>query len=232
MKLKPHDRSALCQQLGYTFKDPARLEHALRHRSYSDDNNERLEYLGDAILNFVIASQLFQTLPDTEEGVLSRFRSALVRRESLADLARALDIGVYLWMGPGEHKTAGHLRDSTLSDALEAVIGAIYCDSDITTCTRCIVAWYGVRLTQIHTSTAGQKDAKTQLQEYMQAHKRPLPHYQVTSVVGTRHNEIFHVTCTVRRLDYAACGSGDSRRKAEQVAAQDYLRWIQETAAT
>jgi ribonuclease-3 len=213
------------QHLGYTFKDAALLQQALTHRSAGSSNNERLEFLGDAVLGSVIAGELYHRFPRASEGRLSRLRASLVRRESLAEIARTLDIGDYLQLGPGERKSGGHRRDSIMSDAVEAILGAVYLDSDFTTCRRCILALFGARLQDL-SETAVLKDPKTRLQEYLQARHRPLPEYAVIRISGEAHAQQFRVQCRVDGSE-PSLGVGSSRRQAEQDAAAQILQRLE-----
>lgn len=213
------------QRLGYRFTDASLLQQALSHRSVGSSNNERLEFLGDAVLGTVIAGELYRRFPRASEGRLSRLRATLVRRESLADIARTLEIGQYLQLGPGERKSGGHRRDSIMSDAVEAVLGAIYLDSDFATCRRCILALFEARLEEL-TETAVLKDPKTRLQEFLQARRRPLPEYAVINVSGEAHAQQFRVECRVDGGE-PAIGAGGSRRQAEQDAAAQILQQLE-----
>ena len=213
---------SLFQILGYHFKDASLLELALTHRSYSDPNNERLEFLGDAILNDLITQKLFHEYPHHQEGDLSRFRANLVNRDILAVLAKKLEISQYLHLGAGELKSGGLERSSILADAMEAVIGAIYLDGGMQACQDRITAWYSNVF--IDSSSRGlKKDPKTQLQEYLQAHKMNLPVYTLISVEGNEHMKIFHMACHIDALKQTSTGQGSSRRRAEQDAAQHLL---------
>lgn len=216
-------------QLGYTFTDASLLQQALTHRSAGSTNNERLEFLGDAVLGSVIAGELYHRFPRASEGRLSRLRASLVRRESLADIARRLEIGRYLRLGPGERKSGGHRRDSIMSDAVEALFGAIYLDSDFATCRRCILALFAARLEDL-TETAVLKDPKTRLQEFLQARHRPLPEYAVIDVSGEAHAQLFRVQCRVDGRE-PAIGAGSSRRQAEQAAAALILEQLESVGA-
>jgi len=213
------------QHLGYKFTDASLLQQALTHRSAGNRNNERLEFLGDAVLGGVIAGELYHRFPGASEGRLSRLRASLVRRESLADIARTLEIGQYLQLGSGERKSGGHRRDSIMSDAVEALFGAIYLDSDFATCRRCILALFGARLEGL-TETAVLKDPKTRLQEYLQARRRPLPEYAVINISGEAHAQLFQVQCRVDGGE-PAIGAGNSRRQAEQDAAAQILEQLE-----
>ena len=212
----------LAGQLGYRFNDPELLQAALTHRSASNRNNERLEYLGDAVLGFVIAEILYRRFPNAAEGELSRLRASLVKRESLADIARDLRLGDYLTLGSGELKSGGYRRESILADALEAIFGAIVLDSGFQASRDCILSLFQSRLDNLP-EAASLKDPKTRLQEYLQARRLSLPAYEVTSVRGRAHNQQFTVICRVAGLDQTSEGRGGSRRKAEQQAAEAML---------
>lgn len=211
----------LTQLLGYYFQDDALLRQALTHRSIHNCNNERLEFLGDAVIGFVIASELYQRYPDMREGDLSRIRSSLVNRETLAKMAKELQIGPYLILGSGELKSGGQKRQSILADAVEALIGAIYLDGGFKVCQEVVLQWYDQCFEDLSQLTP-QKDAKSQLQEWLQAHKLPLPDYEA-KVTGAAHSQTFHVTCRVEGLDHITEGTSTSRRKAEQQAAKRFL---------
>ena len=206
-------------RIGHSFDDPGLFVRALTHRSAGADNNERLEFLGDAILTFLVAEHLFGTCRDAPEGKLTRLRSRIVRRESLAGAARNLGIGDALVLGAGELKTGGHDRDSILAGAFEAIVGALYLDSDLTTCrdrVRMLLGdWLDAALLD-----DGDKDAKTRLQELLQSRARPLPTYRVLQVEGAAHRQAFTVSCRVDGIDKGTIGIGSSRRRAEQDAAQ------------
>lgn len=216
----------LMQKLGYQFTNLNLLQAALTHRSARGPNNERLEFLGDSLVNFVIAAELYQQFPKAEEGELSRLRSVLVKGESLAQLAQELELGDYLHLGPGELKSGGFSRQSILADAFEAIVGAIYLDSDFNTCREKVLHWFSSRIKEVH--LAIQKDAKTRLQEYLQARKLPLPTYDVLTIEGEAHAQVFHVECRVMGLPHFTRSSGSSRRKAEQIAAEDFLNLLKE----
>jgi ribonuclease-3 len=215
------------KHLGYTFQDAQLLRQALTHRSAGSRNNERLEFLGDAVVGFVIAGELYRCYPQAREGKLSRLRSTLVRRESLAKIAQGLQLGDYLQLGAGERRSGGHSRDSILSDALEAVLGAIYLDSDFATVRDCILALFEEKLQSVSEVTT-LKDSKTRLQEYLQAQHKPLPIYDVIQISGEAHDQFFKVSCSVDGLDVVPGeGSGSSRRLAEQAAAESMLARLQ-----
>lgn len=215
------------QALGHEFRDPAWLELALTHRSVSGTrNNERLEFLGDSILNFLIADFLYERFPKENEGRLSRLRALLVKQDTLAILARDLQLGDYLHLGAGELKSGGFRRESILADAVEAVLGAIYRDSgSIEVCRERVLAWYGDRLESTGQETVI-KDSKSRLQEYLQGRRLALPTYSVVSIGGEAHNQSFQVSCDVPGLATPTSGSGPSRRQAEQDAAAAALRLL------
>jgi len=211
------------RSLDHTFADQDLLQQALTHRSAGSRNNERLEFLGDAILGSVIAAELYRRYPGAKEGELSRLRANLVRRESLADVAHSLVIGQYLTLGAGERKSGGHQRDSILADAVEALLGAIFLDSNFSVCQRVILGLFAARLDSL-ADAASLKDAKTRLQEYLQSRHQPLPEYIVTDVAGEAHAQFFKVECVVKGVGQPpGKGQGSSRRQAEQSAAEDLL---------
>lgn len=214
----------LCQALGYTCNNPRLLTEALTHRSAAGTHNERLEFLGDAILNFVIAAELFRAYPQATEGELSRLRASLVKQDALAALARLLALGDYLQLGAGELKSGGFRRDSILADALEAVFGAVYLDSDLETCRDLILRLYRDLLASLPTADA-LIDPKTRLQEYLQARQRALPVYHILEVTGAAHAQCFTVECSIDNLRTVAVAT--SRRKGEQEAARRALELIQ-----
>ncbi len=213
----------LCRKLGYTFANPHLLKVALTHRSSGDDNNERLEFFGDSIVNFVIAEALFNQFPRAQEGDLSRWRATLINRETLGVMGRQFELGRYLHLGLGELKSGGNNRTSILSCAMEAIIGAIYLDSDFAMTRECILRWYQPLLDSL-TAAASHKDPKTQLQEYLQSRHVALPIYTVESIEGEAHQQLFVVSCIV--LDKKVIGKGSSRRRAEQEAAINMLEVI------
>lgn len=206
------------RSLGYRFADEGLLELALTHRSASARNNERLEFLGDAVLGAVIAAELFRLRPDAGEGVLSRLRSRLVRGETLADIGRDLQLGPMIRLGGGEARTGGHQRASTLSNALEALFGAIWLDGGMPAAERVIREVFRARLESLP-AEAELTDPKTRLQEWLQARGQPPPAYAVNGVVGAAHEQTFEVVCTVEALALSVAGHGASRRVAEQDAA-------------
>lgn len=214
----------LNNKIGYSFNNVALLEQAMTHRSHKGQHNERLEFLGDSILSFVIANELYKRFPKSREGDLSRMRSTLVRGQTLAEFGIEFNLGDYLRLGPGELKSGGYRRESTLADAVEAIIGAVFLDSDIDTCSNLILNWYQARLDDISPGL-NQKDPKTLLQEYLQARKLPLPNYTVIDTKGQAHNQTFTVECVVEGMNNIV-SVGSSRRKAEQKAAEKALKII------
>ena len=216
------DVAKLCRDLGYSFTDPQLIQQALTHRSAGGNNNERLEYLGDAILGFVIANVLYDYFPSASEGQLSRLRAGLVKRDTLARIAREYHLGDYLNLGPGELRSGGHTRASTLADGVEAILAAIYLDGGYEKARQVILEIFSQRLQALNIEDH-QKDPKTRLQELLQAKKLELPSYEVTVVEGDPHEQIFSVTCKVAELDQQTIGKGSSRRKAEQDAASHVL---------
>ena len=216
--------SPLCLALDYRFRDPELLETALTHRSSAGNaNNERLEFLGDALLNCIIAVAVYERYPQASEGDLSRLRASLVKGDTLAGIASELELGAHLHLGGGEMKSGGHRRHSILADALEAVLGAVFLDSDFATCRQLILRLYEPRLAALPPVTE-LKDPKTRLQEMLQARQRPLPVYQVLAVSGEPHVQRFTIECTVEGLSTVA--EGGSRRKAEQAAARKMLEQV------
>jgi ribonuclease-3 len=215
----------LSKKLGYTFNNTDLLLQALTHRSAKGIHNERLEFLGDSILGFVIAEVLYQQFPSHDEGDLTRMRSSLVRGVTLAEIGRGFNLGEYLILGPGELKSGGHRRDSILEDAVEAIIGAVYLDSDNDTAKALVLSWFAERLDIIKPGNE-QKDPKTRLQEYLQARKIALPLYDVIHTSGQSHNQQFTVRCTTQVINTEVITKGTSRRKAEQAAAQQVLALI------
>ncbi|MFT2097128.1 ribonuclease III [Marinomonas sp. 2405UD66-6] len=216
----------LSRRIGYFFADLGLLELALTHRSFGGKNNERLEFLGDSILNYVIAEDLFHRFPKAKEGELSRLRASLVKGDTLAELAREFQLGDFLKLGAGELKSGGFRRDSILADAVEGIIGAIYLDAGMDVCRQHILDWYKDRLdaTSLKIVT---KDAKTRLQEYLQARKYGLPQYEVVKIAGEPHDQTFYVNCQVEAYDGVIEGKGNSRRIAEQNAAAKALKKLE-----
>lgn len=209
----------LNKAIGYTFNNEALLEQALTHRSAAKKHNERLEFLGDAILGMVIGETLYRRFPDVPEGKLTRMRSTLVKGDTLAELAREACMGELLLLGPGELKSGGHRRSSILADAVEALLGAIYLDAGMEAVRGVISRLWESRIEQLDPN-AHPKDSKTRLQEYLQGRKLPLPTYEVISITGKDHAQTFEVCCKVEGESDAVTATGNSRRKAEQEAAR------------
>jgi len=208
--------------LGEIDLDPELMAQALTHRSAGPANNERLEFLGDALLGLVIAEALWQRFPEADEGELSRRRAALVNKQSLAEVARSLRLGDYLRLGAGELRTGGHARDSILADGLEAVIGAVYLDQGLTVAREMLLRLFAGPLASVERRRA-LKDPKTRLQEALQSKRRPLPEYEVVDVSGQQHAQRFAVRCRLLDAERATIGQGTSRRRAEQDAAERML---------
>lgn len=214
--------------LGYKFQDRSLLQNALTHRSYSSPHNERLEFLGDAVLNAVIARKLFERFPLLPEGDLSRLRAQLVRQDSLHQLALSLALGDALRLGEGELKSGGHRRPSILADALEALFGAIWLDNGFDAASEIIGRLYRDKLSRL-VPGQGNKDAKTRLQEYLQGKRLTLPQYTLTGTEGDAHAQRFTVACVIDALRLRTEGSATSRRAAEQVAAERALAVLEKS---
>ena len=216
----------LCKRLKYQFDDPSHLEQALTHRSAGNVNNERLEFLGDAILGMVVADWLYTRFESAAEGELSRLRAYLVKRETLAAIAAEIDLGEYLLMGVGEQRSGGQSRASTLADAFEALIAAVYLDKGLDQARKMIMRLFDSRLADL-TIDFVDKDPKTKLQEYLQGKNLELPAYEIITVTGKQHAQQFEVRCRVSALGLEASGTGRSRRKAEQAAAEQLLKGLE-----
>ena len=209
---------------GYQFKQQGLLLQALTHRSYSrDKNNERLEFLGDSVLNLVISNHIYNRFDAADEGDLSRIRASLVKQATLAQVARSIDLGDHVNLGGGELKSGGYRRASILSDALEAIIGAIYLDSDYAQTETAVLRLFSQQLENIGSATS-LKDPKTRLQEYLQARQQELPVYRVEKTSGKSHAQTFTVNCAIYGGELESQGSGSSRKKAEQQAAEILLQ--------
>lgn len=222
----PQTVEKLFQIIGYAFNDPTLLQTALSHRSVEGANYERLEFLGDSVLNFLIAEALFLKYPHAQEGELSRLRAQLVKGETLAEVARELGLGQYLLLGAGELKSGGRDRSSILADAVEAMLGALYLEGGLEICREKLLLWFHDRL-----NTLGQKklhkDPKTHLQEWAQAEGLELPVYEVIKIEGLAHQQTFSVSCQLKALNYSTKAKGSTRRKAEQEAASKMLTLIE-----
>lgn len=214
----------LSEKLGYSFTNKELLEQALRHRSMGKLSNERLEFLGDAVLSFIIAAELFHRYPEIKEGELSRLRANLVNGEALAGLACELQIGKHLQFGSGELRDGGAERQSILADAMEAIIGAMYLDGGFLETQRQVLNWFTSRLDE--TAGIAQKDPKTCLQELLQMRKLPLPIYTVINTSGAAHSRIFTVSCQVTGVNEATIGIGPNKRVAERASAKNMLEKI------
>jgi ribonuclease-3 len=212
-------------EVAYTFKDASLLQQALTHRSASKRHNERLEFLGDAVLGLVIAQRVYEKFPDLPEGKLTRMRSNLVKGETLAKVARELELGALIKLGPGEMKSGGRRRDSILADSVEAVLGAIYLDSGLDAVATSIGKLFEKRINELDPKVQI-KDNKTQLQEYLQGKQLDLPEYKVTDIKGKDHAQTFTVKCNVAALNLQQIGVGKSRRIAEQEAAKLILETL------
>jgi len=212
------DLTKLTNALNYQFNKTELLQEALTHRSASSKNNERLEFLGDSILNFVIAAELFNLYANLPEGDLSRIRASLVNKDGLALVAADLNLGDFLTLGSGELKSGGYRRNSILADAVEAIFGAVYMDRGFDDCRDLILRLYQQQLNNIPDPSL-LKDPKTRLQELLQSRKLDLPDYEVISVSGKAHNQMFNIECQIKALGIIAQGKASSRRKAEQQAA-------------
>lgn len=219
------NRDELVATLGYAFHDPAYLDEALTHRSARGANNERLEFLGDAVLGAIVAARLYVADTSASEGDLSRLRASLVKKDALADIAVELGIGDYLSLGGGELKSGGFRRRSILADALEAIIGAVYCDGGMSAAEALIDRLFTTRLDAAVRSGA-HKDAKTRLQEALQKIGLNLPEYVVADVAGADHERVFRVTCAVPQRGLSVDAKGRSRRRAEQRAAAAMLEQL------
>lgn len=211
---------------GYRFSDQDLLKQALTHRSAGAPHNERLEFLGDALLGLIAAELLYERWPRADEGAMTRARAELVRESTLARIARRLDLGSRLVLGPGEMKSGGHRRDSILSDALEAVIAAIYLDAGMEACRGVVIGWLTPELDGLVVGKVD-KDPKTRLQEWLQGRQYPLPAYELLGESGSDHDKTFHVRCRTAQPEAMAEGEGGSRRAAEQQAAEKVLAQLE-----
>ena len=212
--------------IGHAFNDPGLLQQALTHRSAGTPNNERLEFLGDSIVNMMVAQALYERWPKADEGALTRARAELVREGALAVIARELHLGERLILGPGEMKTGGHRRDSILADALEAVVAAIYLDAGFAACRTVVLPWFTASMHALPATGKPEKDPKTRLQEWLQARQKALPLYELVSESGDDHAKTFRVRCAVTDPAVSTEGEGASRRLAEQQAAAAALEQL------
>ena len=216
---------ALERRIGHRFKDASLLAQALTHRAFGAKNYERLEFLGDSVLGCVITEFLFEKLPDLPEGKLSRIRAGLIREESLARIAGEIGVAEFLRLDESTAKNEGAARPSILADALEAIYGAVFLDEGYAAARAVIVRTFGAALSHLDPDSV-EKDAKTRLQEYLQAKRRPKPQYRVVSTTGAKQSLTFEVECTVGDPDLVSKGSGSSRQRAEQQAAADLLKQL------
>jgi len=214
------------RRLGYQFDNPDLLLLALSHRSFSGPNNERLEFLGDSILGLVVTEFLYRQFPDAREGELSPMRSHIVRGESLAQVAKELELGAELLLGSGEMKSGGQRRDSILGDTVEALIGAVYLDKGMEMAKECILLWFGTFIESALKVKPG-KDPKTALQEWLQKRGEPLPDYQLVKTGGEAHNRLFTVSCKLDVVKDEISATASSRRRAEQMVAEQLLTQLE-----
>ncbi len=224
------DLSGLERVLDYQFKDRQFLLLALTHRSHSARNNERLEFLGDGVLNFLIAHMIFQSFAEIDEGEMSRIRAQLVKESTLSEIANEMNLGEYLRLGEGELKSAGWRRPSVLADALEAIFAAVFLDAGYDSANRLAQKLFQHRLSSVNPKAIG-KDAKTMLQELLQARKLDLPNYQILRTEGEAHQQTFFVECRIEKLGIFTHGHGSSRRNAEQMSAEQALPLAQQQLA-
>lgn len=220
----------IAARLGWRCRNAALVTTALTHRSFGGTHNERLEFLGDAALSLVVAERLYQEFPEASEGELSRYRASLVSGEALADIAEGLELGERLRLGPGELRSGGFRRRSTLADVFEALLGAIYMDGGHAALRQVLEPLLAPRIARLREIPAV-KDAKTRLQEYLQARALPLPHYTVETITGEPHEQTFTVLCAIDGDPRTAEGIGSSRRRAEQMAAEELLALLEAGAA-
>jgi len=223
---KKSNFSRLEKLIDYKFNNINLLKEALTHRSAGAGNNERLEFLGDSVLNFVIAADLFERYPTSSEGDLSRLRASLVNKDGLYLVSQDLKLGDYLILGSGELKSGGHRRNSILADTVEAILGAVYIDGDFERCHSLILQLYSDQLKNIPDANS-LKDPKTRLQELLQSRKFGLPEYDVIEIVGKAHNQQFTVSCKINKLNLQTQGKASNRRKAEQLAANLIIEQVE-----
>lgn len=216
----------MVDRIGHPFVDPGLLAQALTHRSAGAPHNERLEFLGDALVNLFAAEALYARWPRADEGALTRARAELVRESALAPIGRELQLGERLTLGPGEMKSGGHRRDSILADAVEAVVAAIYLDAGFETCRQVVLPWFAAAMDALPPPNKVGKDPKTRLQEWLQGRQKPLPVYELVAETGEDHAKTFRVSCTLAQPALVSEGEGSSRRSAEQAAAEAALAAI------
>ena len=215
------------ERLQYQFRDPELLSLALSHRSCGSSNNERLEFLGDSILGVTVTDFLYHQFPQAREGDLSRMRSQIVRAESLAQVAKKLQLGPELSLGPGEMKSGGQRRDSILGDTVEALIGAVYLDTGIDAARGAVNNWFK-ELLAAASDAQPVKDAKTALQEWLQQRSKPVPQYELVNTGGEAHSRLFTVSCKIDQVDKTISATASSRRKAEQLVADQLLSELEQ----
>ncbi|MGH8073779.1 MAG: ribonuclease III [Lysobacter sp.] len=213
----------MVDRIGHPFVRPELLGQALTHRSAGAPHNERLEFLGDALVNLFAAEALYARWPRADEGALTRARAELVRESALAPIGRTLELGERLTLGPGEMKSGGHRRDSILADAVEAVVAAIYLDAGFEACRAVVLPWFAAAMDALPPPHKVGKDAKTRLQEWLQGRQKPLPVYELIAESGEDHAKTFRVSCTLAAPALVTEGEGNSRRSAEQAAAEAAL---------
>ena len=215
----------MTEGFGHAFANPSLLEQALRHRSAGAPHNERMEFLGDALVNLIVAEALHARWPKADEGALTRARSSLVRESALAQVARQLGLGEWLELGPGELKSGGHRRDSILADALEAIVAAVHLDAGYDACRALVLPWFEPMIGALATGRVD-KDAKTRLQEWLQGRGAPRPDYSLVDTFGEDHARVFRVACRIPEPDAVETGDGPSLRAAEQDAAARMLQHL------
>ena len=212
-------------KLEYYFKNSNFLQLALTHKSIGSKNYERLEFLGDSLLGFVISKKLYDLFPDIDEGKLSRLRSYLVRGKTLSEIAKEIDLKEYIILGPGELKSGGMRRESIQADVIEAILGAIYLDSDLETTRNVILKLYDERLNMLNPKES-LKDSKTRLQELLQKFKSPLPEYELIEMIGQNHDAIFIVRCSIKNPKAEVTKKGSSIKRAQQKCAEEMLKFV------
>lgn len=217
----------MTDRIAHRFARPELLAQALRHRSAGTPHNERLEFLGDALVDLIVAEALYARWPQADEGALTRARAELVRESSLAAIARTLELGGRLTLGPGEMKSGGHRRDSILADAVEAIVAAIHLDAGFDACRAVVLPWFEPAMAALPPPNKVGKDAKTRLQEWLQGRQHPLPVYALLAEEGEEHARSFRVSCTLAQPELVTEGQGGSRRAAEQAAAEAALARIE-----
>ena len=222
--MKPK-HAALQRTIGYQFQEPALLVRALTHRSFGADNNERLEFIGDGLVNAVVAELLYSHYPDLDEGSLSRLRSKLVSREGLATLAERFELGSLVLLGAGERKSGGRHRASIMADTVEALAGGMLVEAGFGAASEIVASWFIADVTSLDIHTT--RDAKTRLQEWLQGKGYPLPVYEVIAISGDDHNQVFEVACSCKAASNRQVGTASSRKKAEQKAAAAMLEILE-----